>query len=405
MSIVDRRRFASILCLIVHVSSWKNTWSFTVERRNVPNVGALRDDGVRELRASIASSSSSSSSRSVESATAVDVEGRFKNINLMTTLPRHASNDEVNRILDRTEELLEKIHSDRLCDEDEDDDLRDDGEGDLESVYANSYVDLGRIHTVGFDFDYTLVTYTRDLQELIYDMALERLVSNKHYPTEMISNDSMKFDPKFSIRGLAVDRDNAWICHLSYTHKVAVAWDGRKKLGRQELTEEYSGKRSLKPSIRKKRLKPLNDLFSMAECCLIADTVQFLKDSGIPFCRRSVVNDVLSVIGQTHISGDFHRMVAETPGKYIEPSPHLGSVIKSLKESGKKLIFVSNSPFWYVDAGMNYFFGSDWQAAWDAVIVSAGKPNFYTEDARPFREVSKKTGRIKFKKNRQAGAW
>ena len=103
---------------------------------------------------------------------------------------------------------------------------------------------------------------------------------------------------------------------------------------------EYSGKRSLKPSIRRKRLKPLNDLFSMAECCLISDTVQFLKKSGIPFCRRSVVNDVLAVIGQTHISGDFHRLVAQNPETYFEPNPYLQTVLQRFKESGKRLIFV-----------------------------------------------------------------
>jgi hypothetical protein len=34
------------------------------------------------------------------------------------------------------------------------------------------------------------------------------------------------------------------------------------------------------------------------------------------------------------------------------------------------------------------------------VIVSAGKPLFYTEVRRPFREVNKETSRVKFKKVR-----
>jgi HAD superfamily 5'-nucleotidase-like hydrolase len=270
-------------------------------------------------------------------------------------------------------------------------------DSDSDGVYANSYVDLGRIDTVGFDYDYTLVTYTTALQELIYDMALIRLVRDKQYPSEMLEKGIMEFDPKFSIRGLAVDRENAWICHLSYTHKVAVAFDGREKVSRDELMKEYSGKRFLSPSVRKKRLKPLNDLFSMAECCLISDTVEFLKNTGIPFCRKSVVNDVLHVIGQTHISGDFHRMVAEMPEKYFEPNPYIRDVTETMKKAGKRLILASNSPFWYVDAGMKLFFGENWRDLWDAVIVSAGKPIFYTEDARPFREVSTTTGRVKFK--------
>jgi hypothetical protein len=34
------------------------------------------------------------------------------------------------------------------------------------------------------------------------------------------------------------------------------------------------------------------------------------------------------------------------------------------------LIFVSNSPFWYVDAGMRFVLGEDWNHEWDAVITS-----------------------------------
>ena len=45
-----------------------------------------------------------------------------------------------------------------------------------EAVYANSYVDMGAVDTVGFDYDYTLVTYTETLLELIYDMAYCRFV-------------------------------------------------------------------------------------------------------------------------------------------------------------------------------------------------------------------------------------
>ena len=143
-----------------------------------------------------------------------------------------------------------------------------------------------------------------------------------------------------SLIGLAVDRENGWICHLSYTHKVAVAWEGRHRVSRPRLVAEYSGKRSLSPSKRKIRLKPLNDLFSMAECCLMADTVQYFLDRNIRFCPRSAVTDVLGSITGTHISGEFHRRVAEEPERYFEQSPYLKKVLDGLKQSGKRLIFV-----------------------------------------------------------------
>lgn len=137
----------------------------------------------------------------------------------MTVLPRHPSNEIANEILIQTEAALRKmqekelflargeennavwsaarkgaIHGDSargggsaVVDMDtEDEDIL--MEMDQESVYANSYVDLGKVDTVGFDFDYTLVTYTQQLLELIYDMSLRRLVNEKEYPSAMLSS-------------------------------------------------------------------------------------------------------------------------------------------------------------------------------------------------------------------------
>ncbi|CAB9506637.1 nucleotidase domain-containing protein 3 [Seminavis robusta] len=316
----------------------------------------------------------------------------------MLSLPKH-SHDGVNEILIKTEEVLRALqdHADSV------EELESSNANPRalppqdERIYANAYVDMSKVDVVGFDYDYTLVTYTDELLELIYEMALSKLVHDFQYPSEMLDV-GLKFDPLFSIRGLAVDKETGWICHLSYTHKVSVAWEGREKLPSSRIYQEYRGKRGMRPSERKKRLKPLNDLFSMAECCLIADTIQFFKDRDIPFCPMNAATDVLSAIRETHISGDFHRIVAENPEQYFLPAPHIKQVLNNLKEAGKSLIFVSNSPFWYVDAGMRYFMGENWMDSWDAVITSAGKPRFYTDDARPFREVSRTTGRIKFKK-------
>mmetsp|Transcript_5081 Transcript_5081/g.6626 ORF Transcript_5081/g.6626 Transcript_5081/m.6626 type:complete len:621 (+) Transcript_5081:133-1995(+) len=326
-----------------------------------------------------------------------DVNGEPDLSNLLE-LPRHSS-EQVNEILKETEKVLSAMHEFSLK-SDVALSLADAKEAGRahEKVYANNYVDLAKVDTVGFDFDYTLVTYTEELLELIYDMALKRLVTDKQYPIEMLHNAGLRFDPHFSIRGLAVDTKTGWICHLSYTHKVAVAWEGREQVPTPRIYSEYRGKRGMTPSERRKRLKPLNDIFSMSECCLIADSVQFFKDRQIPYHAQNIVTDVLSAIGETHISGDFHRIVAENPDRYFETTPHLTQVVHNFKDAGKRLLLVSNSPFWYVDAGMRHLFGNDWTMEWDAIITSAGKPNFYTDDSRPFREICQETRRPLFRR-------
>ena len=47
---------------------------------------------------------------------------------------------------------------------------------------------------------------------------------------------------------------------------------------------------------------------------------------------------------------------------------------------------------------MKFVLGEEWIDIWDAVIVSAGKPAFYTETRRPFREVNTETNRVRFQK-------
>lgn len=252
-------------------------------------------------------------------------------------------------------------------------------------VHANSYVDLGLVTTVGFDYDYTIVQYNDELLNLIYDIAKEKLVKSNDYPTQILNS---SFDPTFSIRGLAVDRKTGWICHLSMTHKVAIAYEGRRKVERERIRKEFSNKRSLTPREREKRLKPLNDLFSMAECSLVADVIETFINDGIPYHAPSVVNDVLKVIGETHMSFEFHRAVKKDPAKYLEDRPGMKEVLDGMKSSGKSLLLVSNSPFWYVDAGMKHILGDSWRDYFECVVAEAGKPAFYTDGTRPFREVN-----------------
>lgn len=47
---------------------------------------------------------------------------------------------------------------------------------------------------------------------------------------------------------------------------------------------------------------------------------------------------------------------------------------------------------------MRSVLGSEWRTRWDAIITSAGKPAFYTDESRPFREICQETRRLMFRK-------
>jgi len=123
----------------------------------------------------------------------------------LVNLPRHPSNEAANTILTATEKAIRSMQKCELYNDKVSANIEQPEEEipllmETESVYANSYVDLSKVSTIGFDYDYTLVTYTQELLGLIYDMALRRLVEEKEYPREMLES-GLRFDPFFSIRG------------------------------------------------------------------------------------------------------------------------------------------------------------------------------------------------------------
>ena len=75
----------------------------------------------------------------------------------LTSLPQHASNDSINNIIDRAQKVMEKIQIDVQHDN------KDDGNGDaskgsngeaasgIDTVYSNSYVDLGKVRMLFLD--------------------------------------------------------------------------------------------------------------------------------------------------------------------------------------------------------------------------------------------------------------
>ncbi|CAE7399410.1 unnamed protein product, partial [Symbiodinium sp. CCMP2592] len=315
-------------------------------------------------------------------------------------LPRHPENDKANKVLAKAERLANEIlSSPPSLQKSRDRDVA--GRVDAQDrVYANTFVDLGSAKVIGFDYDYTLVSYKPAVLHLIYRLATEQLVSRLGYPRDML-NDLPGYDAKFAIRGLAVDLKTAWICMLTLRYRVSIAFFGREQVDPSTVRRTYrseTGSGILPPEERKKRFKPLNDMFSTAEACLLADVVQWFRRRKIPFDPRSVVTDVLNAVARAHISEEVHRSICDDLEKFVEPDgkQHLRQLLDRLHSSGKKLMLVSNSPFWFVNTGMVYVCGEDWRKLFDVVVVSAGKPAFYTQN-RPFREVSTNTGRIKFK--------
>ena len=107
-----------------------------------------------------------------------------ESVAIYTSLPRHVTDDAVNDTLAKIERTIQNLYkeSNEARAELKKPGVFDRERTENEQVYANSYVDLGKVDTVGFDYDYTLVTYKKELLHLIYDMTLKRLIKDNHYP-------------------------------------------------------------------------------------------------------------------------------------------------------------------------------------------------------------------------------
>lgn len=94
----------------------------------------------------------------------------------------------------------------------------------------------------------------------------------------------------FAIRGLGVDSKHGLLVKMNFMLGLEpeCIYRGRTKLEPAEVRSLYGEHCRISPEYRNAHVKPLNDQFSLAEACLLADTVQGLIDHGIPFDPAAV---------------------------------------------------------------------------------------------------------------------
>ncbi|KAF5804915.1 putative 5'-nucleotidase [Helianthus annuus] len=253
-------------------------------------------------------------------------------------------------------------------------------------IYVNKNLRLDSIQVYGFDYDYTLAHYSPSLQNLIYDQAKQHLVNELKYPDGCLET---KYDPSFPIRGLYYDKLKGCLLKLDFFGSIEPdgCYFGRRKLSRKEIEELYGTRHIGRDQARE--LVGLMDFFCFSEVCLIADIVQYFVDAKLEFDASYIYQDVRRAIQHCHRSGLVHRGILSDPDKYLVKNGQFLSFLKMLRENGKKLFLMTNSPYYFVDGGMRYMLedslgGDSWRELFEVVIAKANKPDFYTSE-HPFR--------------------
>ncbi|MBM4386993.1 MAG: HAD-IG family 5'-nucleotidase [Deltaproteobacteria bacterium] len=248
-------------------------------------------------------------------------------------------------------------------------------------VFVNRTLNLSAISIAGFDMDYTLALYRSEVESLAWELTLKKLVERLKYDAEILS---FKYDPAFPLRGLIIDTFLGNILKVDCHRYVWRAMHGLKTLSKEESDELY-GSEPIEPS--KKRFFLVDTLFSLPEVYLFALLVDFYEGRGLKPDRHEYYRfykDIRETMDEIHADNSLKSIIAADFERYIIKDPDIPKTLHKLRSGGKKLFLLTNSLYDYTDKVMNFLFSGfmpeypAWRNFFDAIIVGARKPHFFT---------------------------
>ncbi|EDV29635.1 uncharacterized protein TRIADDRAFT_52235 [Trichoplax adhaerens] len=258
-------------------------------------------------------------------------------------------------------------------------------------IFANKEVNLDEIKVYGFDYDYTIASYKKKLQYLIFDMALDYLIEDNKYPKEM---KSFAYDPGFGVRGLHYDIEKGLLMKIDSQHHVELGtvYRGYTPLDDSEVLATYGGTHLSVQYLSSiydngKYMRQLIDVDSLSEMALLTQIAEYFKQKSMSYDPKYIFMDVKAAIKKVHLSGKMHATVKNAIGDYLEPDPDLKELLEYLTSAKKKIFIITNSQFDFLNAGMTHLIGPDWRSMFDIIITSARKPSFYTDAFHHFRHL------------------
>jgi hypothetical protein len=181
-------------------------------------------------------------------------------------------------------------------------------------IFCNRSLNMKSIVAVGFDMDYTLAQYRAETFEtLAYTGTIKKLVYDLGYPTELLD---WKFDWRYMVRGLVLDKKRGNILKMDRHKYVKVAYHGFKQLSREDRASTYGNGLS-RESFDEPDYALIDTLLSLAEAYLFAQLVE-LKDAypeRVLSNYSQMYNDVRAAVDLCHRDGTLKEAVASDPGK------------------------------------------------------------------------------------------
>lgn len=253
-------------------------------------------------------------------------------------------------------------------------------------VFVNRNLRMAGIDWVGFDMDYTLAIYEQSaLDRLSMELTVRRLLE-RGYP-EYVAG--VQVQPDFAIRGLLIDKRLGHILKMDRYRIVQKGYHGLRPIPREDLRSVYQ---SRKMRFVGGRFHWADSLYAIAETALYATLIEALEAHGERPDYEKVFTDVRDCVDSAHRDGTLPARVLDDLPAYVRRDPRLAPALHNLRSAGKKLFLLTNSGWDYTRAMMTFLLGDampeypSWRHYFDFVVVSGGKPAFFTE-RRPFLEI------------------
>ncbi|KAK4537407.1 hypothetical protein CDCA_CDCA12G3432 [Cyanidium caldarium] len=257
----------------------------------------------------------------------------------------------------------------------------------LGEIFCNRSLNMRSVKAVGFDMDYTLAHYKPEtFERLAYEGALKRLVT-AGYPEALLQT-AQPYDPSAYVRGLMIDKRRGNVIKMDRHKYVKLAFHGFRRLTKAERDALYNPAVAAWSAFTEPEYAVVDTLFSLPDAFLFSKIVEY-KDAhpdAIDKPYDAIYRDVRRAVDLCHRDGYIKSRVADNPGLFIDYDPHLISVLKRMKRSGRRTFLLTNSLWDYTNVVMNFLMGNapgvlhdDWLQLFDVVIVGANKPGFLTD--------------------------
>ena len=250
----------------------------------------------------------------------------------------------------------------------------------VRGIFTNRTLNLRSIKAIGYDMDYTLIHYrTDDLEARAYEITRRRLEATGWPVGEL------RFDPGSVTRGLAVDLELGNLVKATRFGYVIRAAHGTRMLSYEEVRRAYSG---TLVDLADHRYGFMNTLYSVSEGNLFAQLVDLFDAGRLSqvYSYHELAEHVARALDRTHMEGTLKAEIHADPDRYVEPDPEVVQALLDQKHAGKQLLLITNADWEFAARMMElaidpYLPGSmTWRELFGTVIVSSGKPNFFSHD-------------------------